>query len=1075
MTLASRLKSLEQTAPRIGEEDTLRQRFVSAMEEFLAQSGIAKKGVQAVLSQRLVKGKPDARLGGVIFEVKLPKPKGAGIEGAIVQARRYVEEFPQRHGGKPARGVAYDGLEIALLGEDGKVFSRAKASKQALQLEAWLSGLGGEVVTPEEFVRRLGPSSEMAMQLVERLWGAFQGFRKQIGFVEEVFEVWKGLYGVTTNLNDEGIRGLGRSAQQIGIALKKRGSAEEYLFIVETYLAILLRLIVARVATQQRLASFGSLEELLRDRSAIGALVDLEKLVPKVTGVFEEDVFMWPKEAADFDSQVERDLNACLADMARSLDDVDLVGVGHDFLRLVYQGFLDPVTRRTLGEFYTSPELVDETLDAVGYVGDADKRLVDITCGSGTFLLRAIRRVIEKNGVGEGVLERITENVIGVDIHPFAVAMARVNYLIGIAELLPGAKPVKIPIYWADSLLRLTTSKQTMGTMRPLRTATIPGLEERFLLPDHRDVDWSELLHRVREAVGHFGSGVEVETVWQRFWQEAPQDKYLPFQDTIKEFVKQIVKRHNRNRDMRWVPLLENTLNVEQLRGTCDFVVGNPPWVRIHNISKTIRERLREEYKVCMSTGWKKGTELGGAERGFGQQFDYCIAFVERGLELLRGNGRLGFVITSKVMHALYANALRKTLIEETKILHLSDYSLYARALFLDATNYPLIIAVERGKPAGKRAVSVLLVGPRGERREFQTLQKDLPLLPADAESPWVVVWPVVRGAFNKMLLRADRRRRRDFLGETPGHQAQMGVKTGLNAVYVVKRVEATESAEEVVVYAEGYSNPRTPDARRKEYVARVEKSLMRPLIRGSDVEAWRCKPQDYILWTHDGETGKALEQLPPKAKLYFQQHSAALARRDDYRDGMPVWEIFRVSRDKLGDKVTWQRISSSLGSVYTPSGVSAEEGIWEVIIPLDTAYILSVSGREQGFLVSGWLNSVASQAYTSSYARRDRGAYHHYDAWVIGLIPIPEEMGAALGANVEISADVEKIAQISAQLHENANRPNRRALEGELDKLVAGLYGLSDSEAEALRSYWDFVRAEGVDVPSIDEAIEEE
>ena len=80
------------------------------------------------------------------------------------------------------------------------------------------------------------------------------------------------------------------------------------------------------------------------------------------------------------------------------------------------------------------------------------------------------------------------------------------------------------------------------------------------------------------------------------------------------------------------------------------------------------------------------------------------------------------------------------------------------------------------------------------------------------------------------------------------------------------------------------------------------------PLVRGENIQAWRCQVRDYILWTHDDE-GKVLPDLPPRAREYFEGHAARLRRRDDYREGMPLWQIFRVSTDKLGDKVAWQRI----------------------------------------------------------------------------------------------------------------------------------------------------------------------
>ena len=86
---------------------------------------------------------------------------------------------------------------------------------------------------------------------------------------------------------------------------------------------------------------------------------------------------------------------------------------------------------------------------------------------------------------------------------------------------------------------------------------------------------------RVKQAIARFPQPtLEPDAVWIRFWQDVPQDTYLPYEDTVRRFLTQIVHRHNRNRDMRWLPLLENTLSVEQLRQSCDFVVGNPPWVR---------------------------------------------------------------------------------------------------------------------------------------------------------------------------------------------------------------------------------------------------------------------------------------------------------------------------------------------------------------------------------------------------------------------------------------------------------------------------------------------------------------
>ena len=89
----------------------MRQRSVEALDHFIQNEGIAGKGVQVVLNGRTIKGRPDARLGAVIFELKLPPPYGDGIEAAIAQLRGYITEFCHRHSGKLARGIACHGLK----------------------------------------------------------------------------------------------------------------------------------------------------------------------------------------------------------------------------------------------------------------------------------------------------------------------------------------------------------------------------------------------------------------------------------------------------------------------------------------------------------------------------------------------------------------------------------------------------------------------------------------------------------------------------------------------------------------------------------------------------------------------------------------------------------------------------------------------------------------------------------------------------------------------------------------------------------------------------------------------------
>ena len=101
---------------------------------------------------------------------------------------------------------------MTLLDEAGRALASGRPSTLATKLQAWLISLAGEVIEPADFVARLGPTSDPAHEMIDVLWQSFRQFRTQVGFIEEVFKVWQGLYGVTTNLTAEATRGLKRAA-----------------------------------------------------------------------------------------------------------------------------------------------------------------------------------------------------------------------------------------------------------------------------------------------------------------------------------------------------------------------------------------------------------------------------------------------------------------------------------------------------------------------------------------------------------------------------------------------------------------------------------------------------------------------------------------------------------------------------------------------------------------------------------------------------------------------------------------------------------------------------------------------
>jgi type I restriction-modification system DNA methylase subunit len=89
--------------------------------------------------------------------------------------------------------------------------------------------------------------------------------------------------------------------------------------------------------------------------------------------------------------------------LAQSFVVYDLKKINEDLLKQLYQNLVDPATRHELGEFYTPDWLAELTLREIDY--HPGQSLLDPSCGSGTFLFLAIRRLAEQGLTGWALVD----------------------------------------------------------------------------------------------------------------------------------------------------------------------------------------------------------------------------------------------------------------------------------------------------------------------------------------------------------------------------------------------------------------------------------------------------------------------------------------------------------------------------------------------------------------------------------------------------------------------------------------------------------------------------------------------
>ncbi len=108
-----------------------------------------------------------------------------------------------------------------------------------------------------------------------------------------------------------------------------------------------------------------------------------------------------------------------------------------------------------------------------------------------------------------------------------------------------------------------------------------------------------------------------------------------------------------------------------------DYVVGNPPYISYRELDVEIREATANRFESC---------KIG--------KFDYCYAFIEKSIQSLKEKGVLVYIIPSSVCKNVFANTLRKKIIEGglEKIIDQFNEKVFSNAIIS-----PTILKVQKG------------------------------------------------------------------------------------------------------------------------------------------------------------------------------------------------------------------------------------------------------------------------------------------------------------------------------------------------------------------------------------------
>jgi hypothetical protein len=994
----------------------------------------------------------EADAGGADATEALKRVSGACTDGERIFFLRYWPESliysRQIH---PRRQLSLFGTEdvpggFQMIGP----FSVSESSLE--ELFRYMRALGRKPLSAEPLAETFGPNSDVARAAVGALYAALtkaESERVQV-FYNQWERVFGVVYGEETDQAEHDVPELAA-----GYGLPEDASLKPSLFAVHTYFALIMKLLAAEIlALQVGSLAQSIISELpgLDETSLFERLARLENgddyRVYGIHNFLEGDFFRWYLDAwNEVLGQALRALPQALSDFEPTTPTLQ-PGEARDLLKKLYQYLVPKRLRHDLGEYYTPDWLAERLLNQLGYDGDPEIRLLDPSCGSGTFLTLALARVREKMEFElwdrdperrRDCAEKTLRNIVGFDLNPLAVIAARTNYLLAFGDLLRDVRPIEIPVYNCDSVLTPVLQRRDQQLQLALAKSQAESLDY-FYLPTTVGEFRMPTVILDKHAIGLVTSMVEecvaadysAEEFLDRLSQRLELDPGAHM--LLEELYDQLLELEHQGKNGLWARLLKNSF-APVLQEPFDIVAGNPPWVNW--------ESLPDSWKVLSKDLWIRyglfslkghAARMGGGKKDIAMLFMYVCAD-----HYLKNKGQLGFVITQTVFKTKGAGDgfRRFQLGEEGPCLRVKTVDdLSVLQPFEGATNRTAILTLIKGETTRYPVTYTIWQGMKGKRiplestlREAseQSRRRNFFAEPVDSDkytSPWITAPRHVLLALRKVI-------------NPSAYRAYEGSNTGgLNGVFWIQILDRRPDGAIVI---ENLAEIGKKDVQAVR--ASIEPDLVYQLLRGRDIKPWQTSPEAWLLLTQDTEKRIGWPEAKMKSKWpmtyqYLKQFEEQLRRRSGFikyfdasRD--PFWSMYNIGPYTLAQyKVVWKEVADNL-----VAAVISEDDSGKTVIPDHTVVFIPFSNEREAHYVCALLGSSLARAVVRFYV------VGHPSPHVMKYINIPE---------FDPKEDLHnRLAALSLQAHQSSEDTDK--IQQEIDYCSAMLWNISKGELNAI------------------------
>lgn len=376
---------------------------------------------------------------------------------------------------------------------------------------------------------------------------------------------------------------------------------------------------------------------------------------------------------------------------------------------------------------------------------------------------------------------------------------------------------------------------------------------------------------------------------------------------------------------------------------SADYVVGNPPYIRLENVPRPTMDAYR---RICPTM------------RG---RADIYVGFIERGLDLLKPDGALSFICADRWMRNQYGADLRELVADSyavETVIAMHDVDAFED----DVSAYPAIVVL-RNAVQGKAAVidanaafdeiaaSQLTAWAKRGRRKVATE----PSYEATRVDGWFTgrdLWPA--GSPSQLALIADLEARFPPLQDSAtGTRVGIGVATGCDDIFI------TDDAD------------------------LVEKDRLLPLLQANDIADGSASwPGRYLVNPWNGSGLVDLDRYP-RLGAYLDDNQRRLRDRHIAQARPATWyrTIDRVHQDLTGrPKLLIPDIKAAAHPVLDEGGHYPHHNLYYVV---SDTWALEVLG--------GLLLSDIANLFVGAYCVKMRGGTYRFQAQYLRRIRVPD------------------------------------------------------------------------------------